>query len=309
MRRDIEFEGHGGVVLRGWLYLPEGASAAAPVPGVVMAHGFSATKEMALDAYAAVFAAGGLAVLVYDHRGLGASDGEPRQVINPWAQTRDYRYGIGWLAARPEVDRERIGVWGSSFSGGEVLVLGAVDERVRAVVASVPFAGLGADYSDPAVVAAKFCVLRDALCDLSGASPADVTDAPRGPLAVVHEPGEAEGVAVFLGQAEASEWFLDLGRRDGARWQNQVWLQAAFGSEPAFDPGVAVAHMHAPVLFVVATCDVVAPTAVAVAAFDRAPEPKRLEMIEGHHFTPYVGDACAYAAAVSRDFFRTALLG
>ena len=36
---------------------------------------------------------------------------------------------------------------------------------------------------------------------------------------------------------------------------------------------------------------------------------ERLEMIEGHHFTPYAGDACAHAAAVSRDFFRTALLG
>lgn len=303
VRTDVELEGSGGVVLRGWLYLPEGASAQAPVPGVVMAHGFSATKEMALDDYATVFCAGGLAVLAYDHRCLGASDGEPRQVINPWAQTRDYRYAIGWFAARPEVARDRIGVWGSSFSGGEVLVLGAVDERVRAVVASVPFAGLGGDYADQAAVDEKFAALREALCDLSGAGPADTTEPPSGPLAVVHEPGEAEGVRVFLGQPEASEWFLDVGRREGARWRNQVWLRAAFGGEPAFDPGVAVSHLRAPVLFAVATHDVVAPTEVAVAAFDRAPEPKQLEMIDGHHFTPYRGDASARAAAVARDFF------
>ena len=183
MRTDIAFEGHGGIVLRGWLYLPEGASAAQPVPGVVMAHGFSATKEMALDAYAERFCAGGLAVLVYDHRHLGASEGEPRQVINPWAQARDYRYALGRLAAFDEVDRDRLGIWGSSFSGGQVLVLGAIDERVRAVVASVPFAGLGASYDDADDVARRFDALRDALVDLGGAGPADAGGPPMGPLA------------------------------------------------------------------------------------------------------------------------------
>jgi uncharacterized protein len=303
MRTDVEFEGHGGVVLRGWLYLPDGASAGAPVAGVVMAHGFSATKEMALDGYATEFCSAGLAVLAYDHRCLGASDGEPRQVINPWAQTRDYRYAIGWLAARPEVDRDRIGLWGSSFSGGQVLVLGAIDERVRAVVASVPFAGLGADYSDPLAVDARFAAMREALCDLSGRGPADSTAPPVGPIVVVREPGQGEGVRVFLDQPESSEWFLDVGRRDGARWENQVWLRAAFGTVPAFDPGVAAAHLRAPVLFVVGTHDVVASTEVAIASFDRVPGPKQLELIEGHHFTPYSGAAADHAAAIERDFF------
>ncbi len=57
----------------------------------------------------------------------------------------DPRHGhvVGWLADRPEVDADRLGAWGSSFSGGEVIVLGAVDRRVRAVVANAPFAGLG----------------------------------------------------------------------------------------------------------------------------------------------------------------------
>ena len=303
MRTDVAFEGFGGVVLRGWLYLPASATADAPVAGVVMAHGFSATKEMALDAYATVFCDAGLAVLVYDHRCLGASDGDPRQVINPWMQTRDYRYAIGWLGARPEVDRDRIGLWGSSFSGGEVLVLGAVDERVRAVVASVPFASIGRDYTDPAAVAVRFAALREALCDLSGAGPADSVEPPSGPLAVVHEPGESADTQVFLGQPESSEWFLAVGGAEGTGWRNQVWLRAAFGTEPAFDPGVAVAHLKAPVLFVVATHDQVASTEAAIAAFDRAPESKELVMIEGHHFTPYAGEACVQAAAASRDFF------
>lgn len=304
MRTDIAFEGHGGVLLRGWLYLPEGASAEAPVPGVVMAHGFSATKAMALADYAQVFCDGGLAVLVYDHRGFGDSDGEPRQVVNPWAQARDYRDAIGHLARRPEVDRDRIGVWGSSFSGGQVLVLGAIDERIRAVVASVPFAGLGAVRDDDPVAAGlRFRALEDALCDLGGDAPADATDPPVGPLAVVHEPGEAEGTRVFLGQPESSEWFLAVGGRAGSGWRNQVWLRSAFGTDPAFDPSVAVPYLRAPVLFVVATGDVVASTDVALAAFASAPEPKELVMIDGHHFTPYEGDALVRSATAARDFF------
>ena len=60
MRRDIEFNAD-GLTLRGWLYLPEGATT--PVPTVVMAHGFSCLKEMFLDKYAQTFAAAGFGVL------------------------------------------------------------------------------------------------------------------------------------------------------------------------------------------------------------------------------------------------------
>ncbi len=89
MRRDIEFNAE-GTILRGWLYLPD--NPAGRVPGVVMAHGFTAVKEMYLDTYAEVFAAAGLGVVVFDHRNFGASAGEPRGEIDPWAQVRDYRH-------------------------------------------------------------------------------------------------------------------------------------------------------------------------------------------------------------------------
>jgi uncharacterized protein len=135
MREDVEFDAE-GVTLRGWLYRPDGA--AGPVPTVVMAHGFSAVKEMYLDSFAEAFAAGGLGALVFDNRNFGASDGEPRQEIDPWAQVRDYRHAITYAQTRSEVAADRIGVWGTSYSGGHVLVLGAIDKRVRCVVAQVP---------------------------------------------------------------------------------------------------------------------------------------------------------------------------
>ncbi len=89
MRRDISFKTDDGLTLRGWHYLPDGQSG--KVPTIVMAHGFSAVKEMYLDRFAEAFASAGLAAVVFDNRNFGASDGEPRQEIDPWKQVRDYR--------------------------------------------------------------------------------------------------------------------------------------------------------------------------------------------------------------------------
>src|SRR6202007_290232 len=138
-RRDVEFNAE-GVTLRGWFYPAGGArkGAAGTSPAVLMAHGFSAVKEMYLDKFAEVFAEAGLNVVVFDNRGFGASDGEPRQEIDPWAQVRDYRHAITYASMLPEVDPARIGIWGSSYSGGHVLVVAAIDRRVKAVVSQVP---------------------------------------------------------------------------------------------------------------------------------------------------------------------------
>lgn len=74
---DVAFPAADGTVLRGRCSLPTGATPATPVPGVVMAHGFSAVKEMGVLRMADAVAAAGFAVLAYDHRNLGASAGEP----------------------------------------------------------------------------------------------------------------------------------------------------------------------------------------------------------------------------------------
>jgi pimeloyl-ACP methyl ester carboxylesterase len=263
-----------------------------------MTHGFSATIDMGLDGYARPLCDAGIAVLVYDHRHLGASDGEPRQLVNPWRQTRDQIDALSWLGSQPEIDAGRLGVWGSSYSGGQAIVLGAVDARVKAVVANVPFVGL---FASEAGTDERYAELRSALLDERGTGPADADDEPTGPFAVVTETGRDD--PVFLPQPESAEWFLDVGRRPGVRWENRVWLRRAFGSVPAFDPAVALAHLHAPLLMVVATHDEVAGTATEVQAFDLAPEPKELVMIEGHHFTAYDGEALARAVDAARSWY------
>ncbi|MHB1165835.1 MAG: alpha/beta hydrolase [Candidatus Nanopelagicales bacterium] len=133
-RVDVEFASEGTTV-RGWLYLPEGQG---PHPAVVLAGGWCYVRELVMPFYAAEFASKGIAALVFDYRNLGVSDGEPRQHLDPWMQIRDYQNALSFLGARPEVDADRLGAWGISYSGGHVIVLAATDPRVKAIVSQIP---------------------------------------------------------------------------------------------------------------------------------------------------------------------------
>ncbi|AVL26255.1 hypothetical protein NBRGN_078_00080 [Nocardia brasiliensis NBRC 14402] len=135
-RSDIEFRSH-GTTLRGWLYRPETVDG--DVPLVVLAHGLGAVKEMRLDAFAARFAAAGIAALVFDYRHFGASDGTPRQLLSISRQLADWSAAIDYASTLDGIDPSRIALFGTSFSGGHVLQVAARDRRVAAVVSQCPF--------------------------------------------------------------------------------------------------------------------------------------------------------------------------
>src|SRR5712675_782523 len=114
MRTDVSFES-GGISCRGWFYRPHNGSQQAPA--IVMSHGITAVKEQYLDRFAQRFATEGFAVLVFDYRHLGASDGTPRGKINPRLQHDDLRAALTWIGKQPDIDPTRLALWGSSFSG------------------------------------------------------------------------------------------------------------------------------------------------------------------------------------------------
>lgn len=124
-----------GVTVRGHLTAPAGASR---LPAVVLSHGFMCVMAMGLPELAHRLAGAGYAVLRIDYRGFGESDGEPRNVVLPLRQSDDVRAALSFLGAQPEADPERLALWGTSFGGAIVLHAGALDERARAVIASVP---------------------------------------------------------------------------------------------------------------------------------------------------------------------------
>ena len=291
-RRDIEFDAD-GVTLRGWFYTP--ANASGPVPAIVMAHGWSAVKEMWLDKYAEEFANAGMAALVFDNRNFGASDGTPRYEIDPWAQVRDYRHAITYARTLPEVDRDRIGVWGSSYSGGHVLVVGAIDKRVKAVVAQVPATKL----YDAFVRNVREDFWPGLLAVLDADREARFRGEAPGMIAVVSE--DPMGGST-LPQAESWEWFTETAKLRAPSWHNEVTLQSldmAFQYEPwAFVHRIA----PTPLLMIVAENDNLIPTTQALQTYELALEPKKLIIAPGHHFSAYV-DGFELTGGAARDWF------
>jgi fermentation-respiration switch protein FrsA (DUF1100 family) len=135
VRRDIEFTS-GTDTVRGWLYTPDEGTG--PYPVVVMAGGWCYVKEIVQPTYAEMFARAGYAAVLFDYRNFGDSGGARRQHIDPHLQIEDYRNAISFAETLEEVDPDRIGVWGLSYSGGHALVLTAVDPRIKCAVSQIP---------------------------------------------------------------------------------------------------------------------------------------------------------------------------
>jgi fermentation-respiration switch protein FrsA (DUF1100 family) len=277
-RRDIEFDSD-GITLRGWFYPAAGASGTAPT--IVMAHGFSAVKEMYLDSYAELFSANGLNALVFDNRNFGDSDGTPRQEIEPWEQVRDYRTAITYATTLPETDANRIGIWGSSYSGGHVLVVAAIDRRVKAVVSQVPLisgyqnirALVRADFID--VFREQFDAER--LSRFQGNEPTMVPVVAEDPFA-----------PSALPTPDSYQWFTETGASRAPNWKNEVTLRTveALGE---YNPGDYIDQISpTPLLMLPARNDVLTPSRFAIAAYEKALEPKKLEILPGGHFDAYV---------------------
>ena len=290
-RRDIEFDAE-GVTLRGWFYTADGASGAAPT--VVMAHGFSAVKEMYLDRYAEAFAAAGLNALVFDNRNFGASDGEPRQEIDPWAQVQDYRHAITYAGTLPEVDA-RIGVWGSSYSGGHVLVVAAIDRRVKAVACQVPMVSGHDNF--------RALVRADLIAGFQDGFNADRAARYRGdPPAMVPVVAEDPLAPCALPTSDSYQWFSETAKSRATAWRNEVTLRSveAFSE---YEPQAYLPYISpTPLLMLPAIGDHLTPCDLAVAAYEKAREPKKLIILPGGHFDAYVkgfDDSCGPA----RDWF------
>jgi hypothetical protein len=272
--RVVEFRS-GEATLRGRLF--EHAGPRRPI--VVMAHGFSATiTGMVADRYAEAIHDAGMNVLLYDHEGFGLSGGELRQRINRWTQIRGYRDAIGFAAGLPSTDGGRVAVWGDSFCAAVAIGVAAFDSRVRAVVVQVPACGSALPPADPD--GTLFRTLRGWYAD---GPPADAPVTASEPMAVVspdqlHAPSLLEPITAF-------RWFIDYGGRPGTGWLN--WAVYEFVETPVlFHAGLCAPNLTCPSWWGIADDDEMAGAepAVAIAAFDAAPQPKERMVLDGGHF-------------------------
>ena len=296
-RTDVEFRSE-RTTLRGWLYRPDGADG--PAPLVVMAHGFVGHREWVVPT-AEVFAARGLACLVYDHACFGASDGEPRQEVDPARQVRGYRDAITFAATLPGVDPDRIAIWGTSLAGAHVLAVAALDgHRIRAAVSQVP-AVAGLPTFQRLVPAHLWPDLLDMIdadrkARFAGSEPLTipvVSDDPAEPAAL---PG-----------ADTHEWLMKVSK-DVPGYRNEVTVRSldlCFEYAPeAFLERIA----PTPVMMTLADRDNLCVTELQLAAYQRLREPKELQLLAGNHYVAYE-DGHAEAANAQADFLLRHLSG
>jgi len=133
-RKDVIFKVK-GTSLSAWLYLPENLSV--PVPCIIMGHGLGGTKAMGLESYAIRFQEAGFAVLTFDYRHLGESEGEPRQLVWIPYQLEDYATVINYARSLKEIDSARITLWGTSLNGGHVIVTAQGTTRLPVYLCNV----------------------------------------------------------------------------------------------------------------------------------------------------------------------------
>lgn len=295
MRKDIEFQAGDGVILRGWHYVPDNVSGPAPV--VVMAHGFSAVKEMYLDKYAEAFAAVGIGSIVFDHRNFGASDGQPRQEIDPWKQVSDYRDTITYAETLPEVNNDAIGVFGSSYSGGHVLVVGGIDRRVKAVAAQVPLASGHRN--------ARRLIRADKVAGFQAMFNEDRRARARGEAPAMVPVVDADPDAPSaLPTPDSYEWFTSTHELRAPSWKNEVTLRSV-EMFTEYEPMAYASFISpTPLLMIVALGDHLTVADLALEAYEKALHPKKLVTLDGGHFDAYVNDFDTASFAASDWFTR-----
>jgi len=283
-REDVEFQS-GGLTMRAWLYRPDGPG---PHPAIAAGHGFTGVKEGFLHHdYPGVFAAAGFMVLAFDYPNSGASDGLPRGELDPIAQQREYRDAITYLIDRPDVDADRIGLWGTSYGGGHVLTVGAIDRRVRCVVSQVP-----------TISGSRNTMRRntpEGLREKRRQWDDDRLNRFRG-----GEPGMVKALA-------DDNMFTRMPPECSVNLDTHVTLHT-MEMYAEYEPASIIEQISpTPLMMIIADDDDMTFTEEEIAAFARAREPKSLVIVPGDHRVVYF-EEYERTSTAARDWFVTHLL-
>src|SRR5882757_9327904 len=269
-KRDVMFKS-GETFAAAWLFLPDQARSGSRVPAVAMAHGF------------------------------GASGGEPRQRVLPRDQIEDYRNALTWLSLQPEIDADRLGVWGTSFSGAHVIQVAAHDPRVKAVVSQV--GPMDPDQITRGLAGPKqFAGLQQMTIQER------IRHATEGGERYVPSAGKpGEGFALQMDQDS-----YDFGTRAKATiapaWRNEVAM-SSLDAILEHAPGRFIDLIAPrPLLMILARNDAIVPPDSIRSAFARAGEPKHLLEIAGSHYAVYHGAGADAAARAATQWFTEHLV-
>lgn len=247
-------------------------------PVVVLGHGLAGTQDSGLEPFARAFAAAGLDALTFDYRGFGESGGSPRQRVRLADQVADFHAAVDAATKLPDVDPNRIVLWGVSLGGGHVLQVAAERSDIAAVIAVVPMVdGLAAarhaldSHAPSQLMRATGRGIRSRVSERLGRDQVM--------MPVVAQPGQ-------LGALTLPGSYEDYQSIAGPSWRNEV--QADVGLElGSRAPLQAAERVTAPVLVQIADFDRSAPPqAAAKAAFKARAEVRHYP---GDHFDVFEG--------------------
>ncbi|MEV0093657.1 alpha/beta hydrolase [Streptomyces sp. NPDC050738] len=249
---------------------------------VIMAGGTSVTKEPASDLFAARFNDAGFAVLAFDNRRFGESGGTPRQIVRIDEQLADWDAAIAYAASLPDVDPDRISVWGFSLAGGHVFRVAADHPQLACAVAQTPLADGFALAPHALRAMTPLAMLRlfglgiaDALGGLLGRQPLLVpTSGARGDVASLTTSDAMDGDRALDPEHRHTDWEQTVAARIALR----------IGG---YRPGRHASRIRCPLLVVVCDQDRSALPGPAVEAARNAPDAEVVHLT-GRHYAPFL---------------------
>jgi fermentation-respiration switch protein FrsA (DUF1100 family) len=277
MKRAIEFYSE-GFKLQGDVYVPDGLAADETRSGILLCHGYTGVKDLYLPDNARVLNEAGYVVMTFDYKGWGESEGVAPNRLAPYSRVADVQAAMTYLGLQPEVDEDRIGIYGTSYGGATVSWVGAVDERAKVIV-SVVGIGHGARWMSR--------VRRmDEWFDLLDHSKAD-----REQRALTGKSEMVERADILLPDRQSAD-LAAAARKLNPAAVNTIPVEYV-DDTIGFNPEWVVGHISPrPILFITSVDDRLVPPEESEQLYANAGEPKKLVVLKGvGHYEVYAEPA------------------
>ena len=291
MVRAVEFYSE-GLKLCGDIYTPDDLRPGEKRAAILLCHGYTGVKDLFLPANARVLTQAGYVAMVFDYKGWGESEG-PRTRLAPYGRVLDAQAAMTFLGLQPEVDCDRIGLYGTSYGGATVTWVGAVDERAKCIV-SVVGIGNGSRWMSR--------VRRmDEWFDLLERSEAD-----RKKRATTGISEFVDRTEILLPDRQSANLAAEARRKvDAAAAVNEIPLEFV-DDTLGFNPEWVVDKISPrPILFITTDDDRLVPPEESEQLYAHAKEPKRLVVLKGYgHYEVYSEPAFSEVMAATLDWYK-----
>jgi uncharacterized protein len=289
MKKPVSFYSE-GVRLVGDVYYPADLKPSEKRAGIVLCHGYTGVKDLYLPDNARVLTEAGYVALTFDYKGWGDSEG-PRSRLAPYSRVADVQAALTFLATLPDVDPERLGIYGTSYGGATVVWTAAVDRRVQCVV-SVVGIGNGARWM-------RSVRRPDEYHDL-------LERAGRDRVKHVIE-GKSEFVKreeILLPDRQSAE-LASAARRNNPAAVSTIPLEYV-AETLEFNPEWVVDKIAPrPILFITTDDDRLVPPEESIELHARAGEPKKLVVLHGYgHYEVYLEPAFSEVMQATVAWYR-----